>query len=618
MRIQQKILNHFAMILVISIAFATTAFVYVSIEQNRLRKLWLDLKTNEESIFKKLIELKSESLTTLATDYTYWDEMVNFVLKPSENAKWAEEMLSTAFDVYHCDLIFVYDFKGKPVYEKNKINADDQVLLAIIPENIPALFRDSMFVHFFAKSPKGLMEIRGARIHATNDPNRVKEHFGYFFTGRLWDKDFLDEISLLTGGVLDLLPINQKKISSASETFVSFSYILKGLNQQPVAELRVRIYSPAIQNSIIFSRQILFLFLFSGVFVLALISTFFIRWVSMPLSAISKTLMQEDTQFINGLTKTRTEFGELARLIQQFFTQKKTLMKEIADRKKAVLDLKETQSQLLHTEKLASIGQLSTGIAHEINIPISDISSNIDALTEHLKVYNQLVEYIPVFMNMLESRNIKEAVLFRQHLENISKNSDMLHIRQDVTKLLNDSYQDLERIKVITRNLRSLGHPDEKEKSLIRIEDCIEGVLAIVQNEIKYKANLIKNYSETKEILGFPQQLGQVFINLIILASRGINQNGTVVIKSFMVDGYVCASISGTGSGTPKENLIGLSLAEKDSEISTSIGLKVCCDIVGKHRGKLTVNSDSDQGTTFTVFLPMRKKEFFPGQTTDE
>ena len=607
MTLQKKILVHLFLVFFI---FSMMLLFYIVIEQLRLKELRQDEKIDHQEILTKLITLKGEALYTLSYDYTYWDEMVNFVQTLDET--WSKENLEASLDTYKTNLILIYNLRGEPIYKINNLEIDDNVFLSAMPQDIPSLFSTSPFCHFYVSTQEGFLEIRGTSIHKTDDQDRQKERFGYFFAGRLWNKDFLDELALLAGADLNVVVGGQKISHTPSLSKIVLTRNLPGWNNLPAAELHAVFTSPSIINSIRKSKQILVLFTFFFVIESVMVISFLVRRVSSPLRQISLALEKEDSIFIEKLQIDKTEFGKLAQLIKQFFAQKDVLLKEIAERKKAEYDLKEAQFQLLQSEKMASIGQLAAGVAHEINNPVGYIASNIESLQEYLTIYDGIIPFIPELKAALEAGNTNRVAVIIQKIEAQSKNIDLDFLRSDINSLFIESKKGVERIKTIISDLRTFARADDKEKKLSRIEDIIESVLGIVQNEIKYKADLVKEYSDTPMIFCHPQQLGQVFINLLVNASHAIEKHGVITIKTYTENGFICAAFSDTGAGIPKENIHKIFdpfFTTKPVGKGTGLGLSISFEIINKIGGKISVVSEVGKGTTFTVLIPKDLKE---------
>ena len=233
----------------------------------------------------------------------------------------------------------------------------------------------------------------------------------------------------------------------------------------------------------------------------------------------------------------------------------------------------ETEAQLIQMEKMASIGILAAGIAHEINNPLSFLISNLE------------------FMQDL-ARNIhKETDL------NEAKASQILPVLQEAK-------EGVLRIKRIVQDMRTFSRKSESEKVKLNVNQMLDSTLTIIWNEIKYKAAVIKDYQAQAMVEGDPAQLTQVFLNILINASQALEDKGTIRLSTFEGAGLVCVKISDTGKGIAKEVLPRIFDPFFSTKKSTGLGLSVSYNIIRQHKGDIKVESEVDKGTTFIVELP--------------
>jgi two-component system NtrC family sensor kinase len=270
---------------------------------------------------------------------------------------------------------------------------------------------------------------------------------------------------------------------------------------------------------------------------------------------------------------------------------------------KAFEQLKDSQAQLLQQEKMASIGQLAAGIAHEINNPMGFIGSNLNTMGKYL---TKFVEFLNGFEKELESMKEDTAL---ERLRNIRKKLKIDYILKDADDLINESIDGAKRVKDIVLNLKSFSRVDQAEHKLVNINECIDSTINIVWNELKYKATLTKDYGDLPLTKCYPQQLNQVFMNLLVNAAQAIAGQGAIAVRSWYEDGFVLISISDSGSGIPEENLQRIFepfFTTKPVGKGTGLGLSIAYDIITKkHNGNLAARSELGKGTTFTVKIPV-------------
>ncbi|MEW6601830.1 MAG: ATP-binding protein, partial [Nitrospirota bacterium] len=268
----------------------------------------------------------------------------------------------------------------------------------------------------------------------------------------------------------------------------------------------------------------------------------------------------------------------------------------------AYSELKNTQAQILQREKMASIGQLAAGVAHEINNPTGFILSNLGTLGKYV---DKLTEYIDAQSLALESLKADEVTAV---LNDTRKKLKLDYVIEDVGQLINESIEGAERIKKIVQNLKTFSRVDQAEHKMADINECIESTLNIVWNELKYKTTVEKEYGPLPMTKCYPQQLNQIFMNLLVNAAQAIEKQGTIRIRTWNGDGSINVSISDTGSGIPEDKLGRIFdpfYTTKPVGQGTGLGLSIVYDIVKKHKGDIRVESKVGNGTVFTLKIPV-------------
>ncbi|HEY6837649.1 MAG TPA: ATP-binding protein [Geobacteraceae bacterium] len=278
------------------------------------------------------------------------------------------------------------------------------------------------------------------------------------------------------------------------------------------------------------------------------------------------------------------------------------LKKTADDLALAYQDLKTTQAQMLQREKMASIGQLAAGVAHEINNPIGFITSNLGTLGKY-------VERLASFVNRqseLCAATTPEPV--QAELDAARQELKIDHILQDIAPLIAESLDGAGRVRAIVQNMKSFSRSDEGDYKVADIIECVESAVNIAWNELKYKAELHKNYGKVPAVKCYPQQLNQVFMNLLVNAAHAIEKQGEITIDAREENGEILVSISDTGCGIAPEHLPRIFepfFTTKDVGKGTGLGLSISYDIIKKHSGDITVRSEPGKGTTFTVRIPV-------------
>jgi two-component system, NtrC family, sensor kinase len=271
--------------------------------------------------------------------------------------------------------------------------------------------------------------------------------------------------------------------------------------------------------------------------------------------------------------------------------------------------VKETQTQLLQSEKMASIGQLAAGVAHEINNPIGYVHSNLGTLQTYargllslLEAYDRLAQSLP--------ESFRSALV---PIDELKSRVDYSFLQQDLPQLVEESREGIERVKKIVMDLRDFSHAGDVESDDWIATDLHKGLqstINIVWNELKYKAEVNQSFGDLPLIECMPSQLNQVFLNLLVNAGHAITDKGVITISTRREGDEVFVSVSDTGVGIPEKNLARIFdpfFTTKVVGKGTGLGLALSYGIVQKHNGRIEVQSVPGSGSTFTVVLPIRR-----------
>ncbi|GAB6096447.1 hypothetical protein JCM14469_27000 [Desulfatiferula olefinivorans] len=274
-------------------------------------------------------------------------------------------------------------------------------------------------------------------------------------------------------------------------------------------------------------------------------------------------------------------------------------------------EIREAHTQLMHQEKLASIGHLAAGVAHEINNPMGFISSNLRMLKEYTRdlcraftIYDELcgqfhrlgVNMEPSFMHQVEEG--KDQI----------RRLDIDYLLDDIPKLLDESLEGADRINKIVSDLKDFAHPGDDKPTSADLIECIESTIRIVWNELKYKARVIRHFQALPRITCFPRQLNQVIMNLLVNAAQAIDTNGEIEIRTRDLGDRVELSVRDNGHGIPadiRDRIFDPFFTTKEAGKGTGLGLNLVYNIVKKHHGRIRVESTVGTGTTFVVTLPV-------------
>ena len=250
---------------------------------------------------------------------------------------------------------------------------------------------------------------------------------------------------------------------------------------------------------------------------------------------------------------------------------------------------REKESRLRQQEKLASIGQLAAGVAHEINNPMAFISGNLRVLADY---FNQIVQY----NNTLQEQGV-----------GLGDSGEIEYILTDGVDVIAESLNGAERVTKIVSDLRSFSRVDAMESEPMALSLCMESALNICRNGMKYAATIRKEYAPIPEVLCNPGQLNQVFLNLLVNAGQAISPPGEITLRCWHDEGFVYASVTDNGEGIPeevRERLFEPFFTTKDVGKGIGLGLSVSYEIIKNHQGEILVASEMGKGSTFTVKLP--------------
>ena len=279
--------------------------------------------------------------------------------------------------------------------------------------------------------------------------------------------------------------------------------------------------------------------------------------------------------------------------------------RNISDRKKAETALKEVESRLIQQDKMASIGQLAAGIAHEINNPMGFIASNLTSLGKYLERLNDYIALVE-----------QEAGLScdREGLERIATGKKRLkidRIREDLDHLITESLDGAGRVKKIVTDLKSFARADGAgRQEPADLNQCIKDTINIVRNEIKYVATLRLDLGDIPLVRCNQQQISQVVMNLLVNAAQAISSQGEITVRTWHDSGVVSISVLDTGCGISKAHLTRVFdpfYTTKEIGKGTGLGLSISHDIIMKHGGEIVVESEERAGTLFTVRIPVDK-----------
>lgn len=269
--------------------------------------------------------------------------------------------------------------------------------------------------------------------------------------------------------------------------------------------------------------------------------------------------------------------------------------------------LEERQAQLLHSERMASLGQLVAGIAHEINNPLGYITSNLGTLTQYLAVFTELLRLYRELAATLGPLPEPAAALLAR-IQALQEQEDLDYLLGDVTELLHDSREGAQRVADIVQSLKAFVREDSGQPELVDVNKELATTLKVVWNQLKYRTEVKCEYAQVPPILGRPAQLNQVFTHLLLNAVQAIPERGTISVSTQHEGNEVLVRISDTGHGMTKEvqaRLFTPFFTTKPPGKGAGLGLSISYGIMSRHNGRIEVSSQYGQGSTFTLRFPV-------------
>ena len=349
-----KVRTKIALLLLLVVGtFVAGLFVLRIQHERRFRHLTQEYERARQKSFDALVKRWTQPIEVLANDYSCWDAMVAAVTQ--RDVVWAEQNLGEeALGKARANAIWVYASDHRLFHSYNNLYSESLFDAPLPLQAIGSLLDDRKLCHFFAQTPVGFFEIRGATIHPSRDGARVTPPQGYLLVGHFWSREDLKDVSVLTGHNVEIVPAERasgRKPGDESVGLVTFTRELPGWDGKPLAKFVVRNESIVLSQLHHSTRwQLIWIILF-GVMAVFLLVFFLVRWVDRPIRALSTCLRTRSLEPIRGLEEDPSEFGDLARMIQNFFKQRDALLQEITNRYEAEKALQESEKRLLQLQK---------------------------------------------------------------------------------------------------------------------------------------------------------------------------------------------------------------------------------------------------------------------------
>ncbi len=333
---------------------------------------------------------------------------------------------------------------------------------------------------------------------------------------------------------------------------------------------------------------------------LIILSLIISRVLLKPLSSLVSTLETADVDSkvrVEIDEENQTELGVLAlkfnELMDKVHVAQQELRSNIKALEKANQEIKDTQTKLIHSAKMASLGQLVAGVAHELNNPIGFIYSNMG----HLRDYSQKLMHL-----------VQVGSSTPKLLEEEKKSNDFNYITQDLPKLIQSCEEGARRTRDIVLGLRNFSRLEETKLKEVSLEEGIEDTLRIIHGELKNRIEIHREYQSIPKVKCYPSELNQVFMNVLSNAAQAIEGTGDIYIRLKKSADKAIVEIQDSGKGMPAEiidKIFDPFFTTKTIGKGTGLGLSISYSIVQKHEGEIQVESQLNKGTLFRIILPV-------------
>jgi two-component system NtrC family sensor kinase len=300
----------------------------------------------------------------------------------------------------------------------------------------------------------------------------------------------------------------------------------------------------------------------------------------------------------------RQKLAELEQAVQERTQEIEEQKRHLKD---ALDNLQQAHSQLLQADKMASIGQLAAGVAHEINNPIGFISSNLNTLGHYIDDLKQVVAAYEELLRKCHEQ-APDLTETAKQVQGLRDKIDIDYIISDLGQLTAESMEGAHRVRQIVADLRDFSHVDSPDVVEEDINHLLDKTINVAWNELKYKTEVVRDYGQVPALPCYGGKLAQVFLNLLVNAAQAIEVKGTITIRTGQGDGHIWVEVTDTGCGIPPQSISRIFepfFTTKDVGKGTGLGLHLAYSIVQAHGGKISVRSTVGKGTTFRVELPL-------------
>ncbi len=300
----------------------------------------------------------------------------------------------------------------------------------------------------------------------------------------------------------------------------------------------------------------------------------------------------------------------MAAVLHLLSAMEKQISQSSADLNRAYKQLSSSQAQLVQSEKMAALGQMVAGVAHEINTPLGYVNNNIEMVREFFGQIQFIVQAHEQLSDTLLSPDTTDIDIAESlaALDDAKMDMDLTQWFVDLDALFNDTFYGVEQISELVTGLKDFSRLDQAVTDNVSLNDCIDSALLIARNTLKYKVEVIKQLGNIPKVRCTASQINQVLLNLFTNAAQAIKEKGYLLIKTWSDASAVYVSVQDTGCGIPAENLSRIFdpfFTTKPVGEGTGLGLSITFKIIQQHGGSVRVVSEVGKGTRFVIALPL-------------
>jgi two-component system, NtrC family, sensor kinase len=270
-----------------------------------------------------------------------------------------------------------------------------------------------------------------------------------------------------------------------------------------------------------------------------------------------------------------------------------------------------SQAQVIHTTKLASLGQMVAGVAHEINTPLGFVKSNVEVVGDLLNEYDAGVTKVMTGVDLMLSLDASMIDRAKTAIQKARLELARATSLQEARELLDDSAEGLKQMSSLVLNLKGFARVDRDGMDTIDLNDSVRSALTIAGHQLRDRITIVEEFGDLPKVKCMPSQINQVFLNMITNAAQAMGERGTLTIRSQVKPNFVEVSFEDTGSGIPDDVLPKIFdpfFTTKPVGEGTGLGLSIVHKIIQGHGGAIRVKSQVGKGTTFFVELPLAQK----------